>query len=162
MGSIVEILVVQAFAYRAQGDTTRAFASLGRALALAEPEGYVRTFVSEGEPMRSMLFAFRSTLKKQSYSERDELAGYVDKLLSAFTQPAKVPQSNLTEPLSQRELEVLKLIAEGLTNQEIASKLYLSQHTVKVHARNIFAKLGVQNRTQAAARGKSLGILPQT
>ena len=66
----------------------------------------------------------------------------------------------MAEPLSARELEVLPLIADGLTNQEIAARLYLSLHTVKAHARNIYAKLGVSSRTQAAARGRALGLLP--
>jgi LuxR family maltose regulon positive regulatory protein len=74
-------------------------------------------------------------------------------------QPA---QSELVEPLSERELEVLQLIAEGLTNPEIASKLYLSLNTVKVHTRNIYGKLGVNNRTQAVARARALGGLPST
>ena len=71
-------------------------------------------------------------------------------------------KSELVEPLSERELEVLQLIAEGLTNQEVATRLYLSLHTVKVHARNIFTKLAVKNRAQAVARGRALGILSQT
>ena len=70
--------------------------------------------------------------------------------------------SEIVESLSERELEVLELIAEGLTNQEVATRLYLSLHTVKVHARNIYAKLGVKNRTQAVAKGKALGILSHT
>jgi LuxR family maltose regulon positive regulatory protein len=70
-----------------------------------------------------------------------------------------VPDSELVEPLSERELEVLQLIAEGLTNPEIAARLYLSLNTVKVHTRNIYGKLGVSNRTQAVARARALGIL---
>ncbi len=70
-----------------------------------------------------------------------------------------IVKSAVVEPLSERELEILQLIAEGLTNQEVADRLYLSLHTVKVHARNIYAKLGVKSRTQAVARGKALGIL---
>ncbi len=94
---------------------------------------------------------------------------YVRRLLAAFpivepghTDPSKTqaPKSELVEPLSERELEVLQLIAEGLTNQEIASRLFLSQNTVKVHTRNIYGKLAVNNRTQAAARAKDLAILP--
>jgi LuxR family maltose regulon positive regulatory protein len=76
--------------------------------------------------------------------------------------PLRGPESELVEPLSERELEVLQLIAQGLTNQDVATRLYLSLHTVKVHARNIYAKLGVKNRTQAVAKGKALGILSHT
>jgi LuxR family maltose regulon positive regulatory protein len=101
-------------------------------------------------------------------SSRGVHAGYARQLLAAF--PLEEPDegaspttpaagTRLAEPLSARELEVLPLIAEGLTNQEIAARLYLSLHTVKAHARNIYAKLGVSSRTQAAARGRALGLL---
>jgi LuxR family maltose regulon positive regulatory protein len=92
-------------------------------------------------------------------------------LLAAFpsgeaeqTAPAETqaPKSDLIEPLSERELEVLQLIAEGLTNQEIANRLYLSLHTIKVHAHNVYGKLGVHNRTQAVTRARTLGLLPST
>ena len=95
--------------------------------------------------------------------------GYLQRLLAAFpaTDPGRAaptvspaPGSRLAEPLSRRELEVLPLIAEGLTNQEIADRLFLSLHTVKAHARTIYAKLGVSSRTQAAAKGRALGLLP--
>jgi LuxR family maltose regulon positive regulatory protein len=72
----------------------------------------------------------------------------------------QAPESELVEPLSEREIKVLQFIAEGLTNQEIVSRLYLSLNTVKVHTRNIYGKLGVNNRTQAVARARALGILP--
>jgi LuxR family maltose regulon positive regulatory protein len=95
---------------------------------------------------------------------------YVQRLLAAFpikederTDSSKTdaPRTELIEPLSEREIEVLQLISEGLTNQEIATRLYLSLYTVKAHARNIYAKFGVKNRTQAVAMGKALGILSQ-
>ena len=98
-------------------------------------------------------------------------ADYVRRLLGAFpiaeeqqaaSAPRQRPEDELFEPLSERELEVLQLIAEGLSNKEIATRLYLSLHTVKVHARNIFGKLGVKNRTQAVAKGRALGILAST
>jgi LuxR family maltose regulon positive regulatory protein len=96
---------------------------------------------------------------------------YARRLLAAFpvvepeeTAPSstKVPKSELIEPLSEREIEVLQLIAEGLTNREIATRLFLSVNTVKVHTRSIHGKLGVHNRTEAAARAQALGILPSS
>jgi LuxR family maltose regulon positive regulatory protein len=162
MGSVIEILALQALAQEAQGNIPLALAPLERALALAEPEGYVRVFVSEGQPMARLLYEGLS---------RGIAPDYVRQLSAAFPDiepdqigPPKtqVPESELVEPLSEREIEVLQLIAEGLTNQEVATRLYLSLHTVKVHARNIYGKLGVKNRTQAVARGKALGILSHT
>jgi LuxR family maltose regulon positive regulatory protein len=92
--------------------------------------------------------------------------GIYDKLLATFEEkeffPSPVSSQPLIEPLSEREIEVLRLIAEGLTNPEIAARLYLSLNTVKVHTRNINGKLGVNNRMQATARARALGILPST
>ncbi|MGF1471838.1 MAG: LuxR C-terminal-related transcriptional regulator [Rubrobacteraceae bacterium] len=102
---------------------------------------------------------------------RDIQPGYVRRLLAAFpvaepgrmtSSPNRSSKPGPVEPLSGRELEVLELIAEGLTNKEVATSLYLSPHTVKVHARNIFTKLAATNRSQAVAKGKALGILSQT
>ena len=96
---------------------------------------------------------------------------YVRRLLAAFpvAEPeqadslkTQTPRSQLVEPLSEREIEVLQLIAEGLTNPEIASRLFISLNTVKAHCRNIYGKLGVNNRTQATGRARALGILPST
>ena len=131
----------------------------GRALALAEPEGYVRLFVDEGTPMARLLYEALS---------REIVPDYVQRLLGAFPADEPVmaeasqphgPDSELIEPLSERELEILQLIAEGLTNQEIASKLYLSLNTVKAHTRNIYGKLDVHRRTEAVARARALGVL---
>lgn len=89
---------------------------------------------------------------------------FAQQVLAALGETAVTPPpaQPLLDPLSDREIEVLQIIAEGLTNQEVANRLYLSLHTVKVHARNIYAKLDVKNRTEAVARGRSLGILPPT
>jgi LuxR family maltose regulon positive regulatory protein len=159
MGSVLEILMTQVLVYQAKGDTSQTFVSLERALTLAEPEGYVRTFVDEGDLMRSLLLDYRKSSEKQPRSIGHELTGYIDKLLSAFAQPKDILQSNLVEPLSQRELEVLRLIAQGLSNREISERLFLALSSVKGHNQMIFSKLQVQSRTEAVARARELGLL---
>jgi LuxR family maltose regulon positive regulatory protein len=158
----IEILSLQALALQVGGDTTRAMDALERALTLAEPEGFVRIFVDEGPAMARLLYEALA---------RGIAPGYVPRLLAAFPMPemeqegspnTQAPESDLIEPLSGREQEVLQLIAEGLTNPEIASRLFLSSHTVKTHAHNIYSKLGVHNRTQAVTRARALGVLPST
>jgi LuxR family maltose regulon positive regulatory protein len=156
----IEVLILQALASQAEGDATRAITTLERALALAEPGGFIRTFVDEGQPMAHLLY---------KAAARGIVSDYASQLLAAFpvteweqTESLKTqaPKSDLIEPLSERELDVLLLIAEGLTNQEIASRLFLALNTVKVHARHIYGKLGVGSRTQAVARARVLGVLP--
>ena len=161
-GSIIEILVLQALAHEARGDITRALVSLEPALSLAEPEGYVRIFLDEGLPMARLLYEALSQGVESDYIRRLLAAFPVAESEQTASSPMRGSKSELVEPLSERELEVLQLIAEGLTNQEVATRLYLSLHTVKVHARNIFTKLAVKNRAQAVARGRALGILSQT
>ncbi|HMZ08633.1 MAG TPA: LuxR C-terminal-related transcriptional regulator, partial [Anaerolineales bacterium] len=158
MGSMLQILMVTALAHHAAGSTTQAFASLERSLQLAAPEGYIRTFVNEGEPMRALLSAFQSWLEKQPRSQYQELRAYISKLLSVFAQPTGTskPGSGAVEALSQRELEVLRLIAQGLSNLDISKRLFLALNTVKGHNRIIFDKLHVQNRTEAVARAREL------
>jgi LuxR family maltose regulon positive regulatory protein len=156
----IELLNLQALAIQARGDTTQAVATLERALALAEPYGFIRTFVDEGPPMARLLYEAVA---------RGIAPGYACQLLAAFpvaeperTDSLETPtlRSELVEPLSERELEVLDLIAEGLTNAEIASRLFLALNTVKAHTRNIYGKLGVHSRTQAVASARALGVLP--
>jgi len=164
LGSVIEISIVQALAYQAQGDTSAALAALDRALTLAEPEGYIRVFADEGERMRLLIADFRVLIEKQKRREDQKLIEYADKLLAAFGQPTAVQPSALNpqpliEPLSPRELEVLRLIAEGLSNQEIADRLFLALSTVKGHTRIIFDKLQVQRRTEAVVRAHELGLL---
>jgi LuxR family maltose regulon positive regulatory protein len=135
---------------------------LGDALALAEPGGFIRMFVDEGPPMARLLHEALAHGVQRAYIRR-LLAAFPVVESDQISSPAlRDPESEWVEPLSEREREVLQLIAEGLSNQAVAARLYLSLHTVKVHARNIYAKLGVTNRTQAVARGRALGILPHT
>jgi len=168
MGSVLEILITQALAYQAQGNLPLALASLERALTLAEPEGYLRLFVDEGEPVRLLLLDLRSRIGKQSSVQGHQghpLLISIEKLLSAFEpvvekQPTTRPgQADMVEPLSERELEVLRLIAQGLTNAEISRRLVLALSTVKGHNLRIFGKLQAQNRSEAVARARELGLL---
>lgn len=146
----------------AGGDTARAMTALERSLTLAEPRGFIRIYVDEVPPMARLLYEALT---------RGIAPGYVRRLLAAFPEPEPEPidplisraqESDLIEPLSERELEVLGLIAEGLTNPEIASRLFLSLNTVKAHIRNIYGKLDVHNRTQAVATARALGIYSST
>ncbi|NUM77398.1 hypothetical protein HUU40_23815 [candidate division KSB1 bacterium] len=172
MRCLLEILVLQALAHKSQGQMQQATHALERALTLAEPEGYIRTFVDEGASMVELLQRFMRDQQKTSPSvARRVLQSYVMKLLAAFPPelvPAAVqthktsaalPASYLVDPLSERELEVLKLIASGLSNPEIARKLFVATSTVKRHINNIYAKLDVHNRTQAVAKGRELKVL---
>jgi LuxR family maltose regulon positive regulatory protein len=172
----LKVMVLQAIALHAHGEKDRAVQVLGEALALAEPGGFIRLFVDEGEPMRLLILDFRVLIEKQGLREGQKSIGDVDKLLAAFAQPTAVPQSEVSnptplrsgdysqkstmvEPLSQRELEILKLIAQGLSNREISARLFLALDTVKGHNRRIFDKLQVQRRTEAIARARELGLL---
>jgi LuxR family maltose regulon positive regulatory protein len=159
-GSVIEILLLQALAHRAQGDDSLAQAPLERALALAEPEGYVQIFVDEGAPLAALLARLKD--------EGGGMKGYAGKLLAAFpdsvtdTIPKSKTQnlkSKMVEPLSERELEVLQLVAEGLSNREISERLFLALSTVKGYNRTIYGKLQVQRRTEAVARARELGLL---
>jgi LuxR family maltose regulon positive regulatory protein len=148
MSSVIKILVLQALAFQVRGDTGRGTAALERALSLAEREGYVRTFVDAGPPIAELL---------QRALSRGLAPNYVRRLLVAFREtPAAQP---LVEPLTGRELEVLRLIVRGLQNQEIADQLVISKATVKRHISNIYGKLGVSRRTQAIVHAQELGLL---
>jgi LuxR family maltose regulon positive regulatory protein len=152
MGFVIETLILQALAFQGKKETEQALAALEKALALAQPEGYVRSFLDEGEPMTRLLCQTRS---------RQPGSGYAAELLSAIGKIPDMTQPSmqiLTEPLTTREVEVLKLIEAGSTNQEISEKLVISIPTVKRHISNIYTKLEVKSRTQAIAIGKELKI----
>jgi LuxR family maltose regulon positive regulatory protein len=159
MGSVLEILLTEALAHQAQGHAPQAFATLERALTLAKTEGYLRTFVDEGEALRFLISDFRLTIGGHSHL----LLAYTDKILAAFgspfDSPITTPQSQLPDSLTARELEILRLVAQGLSNTEISQQLYLALSTVKGHNLRIFDKLQVQNRTEAVVRARELGLL---
>jgi LuxR family maltose regulon positive regulatory protein len=161
MGSVIEILVLQALAHEAQGESPSALVPLERALTLAEPEGYVRVFEDEGLPMARLLAEAAAHGIMPDYTAKLLAALEAEEHKSADEShlPHALPAQSLTEPLSQRELEVLHLIAEGLSNREISERLFLALITVKGHNRNIFRKLQVRRRTEAVARARKLGLL---
>jgi LuxR family maltose regulon positive regulatory protein len=157
-------MILQAVALRANGEKDKAVQLLGEALALAEPGGCIRIFVDEGAPMAHLL---------SEAAARGIMPDYIAKLLAAFpgaareagqtTKPSAAATrsgpSSLVEPLSPRELEILKLITQGLSNREIGERLFLALDTVKGHNRRIFDKLQVQSRTEASARARELDLL---
>jgi LuxR family transcriptional regulator, maltose regulon positive regulatory protein len=156
-GSMIEILVIQALARRARDDIPGALASLERALALAEPEGYVRVFADEGPTVAGLM--------KMAAQQRNA-STYRRRLLAATAtgSPAPRPASEqpLIEPLSERELEVLRLLESDLAGPDIARELSVSLATMRTHTRNIFAKLGVNSRSAAVRRAAELGLLSRT
>jgi LuxR family maltose regulon positive regulatory protein len=166
MKSTIEILILQALTSQAQGDQARALGALESALELAQPEGYVSTFVDEGAAVADLLAHARGAHSERLGTAPDSShsAGYVGKLLAAFRErsapwhlpPEVLPSNDL---LSDRELEVLQLVAAGFKNQQIAEELFVVVGTVKAHLNSIYRKLGVQSRIQAVSRAKALGLL---
>jgi len=153
---LVELQLLQSLAWHAMNLLPKARESLMSALETAMPGGYIRLFVDEGEPVEKMLRQLTSDLR-----DRPNLAVYVSRLLSVFEPVARKPKQpdGLIEPLTEREMEVLRYIAEGCSNPEIARRLYLSPNTLKAHAQNIFMKLNVHNRLQAVNRARELGLI---
>ena len=172
---LLKVMVLRTIALHAYGEKDKAVQLLSEALALAEPGGFVRIFVDEGEVMRSMI-------EKLSRNRDHPLSGYMDKLLAAFAQPVAAPymappksainrqnsgligpevrpaKNMLVEPLSERELEVLRLLRSDLSGPEIAVQLIVSLNTLRTHTKNIFYKLGVNNRRAAIRRAEELDL----
>jgi LuxR family maltose regulon positive regulatory protein len=159
---LLKAMVLQALAHQAGGAMERAVQALGDTLALAEPGGFVRLFVDEGPPMAQLLAQAAAQGIRPPYTERLLAACAADAALRGGI-PGPLPDGSasqiLIEPLTPRELEVLQLIGEGRSNDEIGNRLYLALSTVKGHNRVIFGKLGVQRRTEAVARARELGLL---
>jgi len=162
----LKVMVLQAVAHHVHGEKDKAVQLLSDTLALAEPGGFIRIFVDEGVPMAELL---------SEAAAHGMMPDYTGKLLAAFEDAAEderrtteyspssreavIRPSSLVEPLSQRELEVLQLVAQGLSNREISERLFLALDTVKGHNRRIYGKLQVQRRTEAVARARELGLL---
>jgi LuxR family maltose regulon positive regulatory protein len=156
-GSVIEILVLESLAQQALGNARGALDHLGEALSLAQPEGYLRVFLDEGSRMRDLL---------KSATARGLAGAYTPHVLAAFDAPRPAPvaaspttANGAATPLTSRELEILRLIAGGLRNQEIADQLRISAPTVKRHIANAYGKLGVGHRTEALARAAELKLL---
>jgi LuxR family maltose regulon positive regulatory protein len=158
LGSLIELLVLQALALQSRGNARAALDTLAEAIVLAEPQGYLRVFLDEGARMRELL---------RQATARGLAGEYTRRVLAAFDgarQPVAPPseanaEGTTAQPLTTRELEILRLIAGGLRNQEIADTLAISAATVKRHIANAYSKLGAGHRTEALARAKDLGVL---
>jgi LuxR family maltose regulon positive regulatory protein len=149
---MLEIMVLEALALQAQGDAAAALEALERSLAEAEPEGYVHLLIDEGLPMASLL---------KEAARRGGVPAYVDELLAAgggFTGSASKKQG-LIEPLSERELDVLRLLRSDLSGPDIARELMVSLNTMRTHTKNFYTKLDVNDRRAAVRRAEELDLL---
>jgi LuxR family maltose regulon positive regulatory protein len=165
-GSAIGILAIQSVLMKSQGNTASALAILERTLTLAEPEGYIRVFVEEGVPMHTLLSNFQSLIRQRISSGADSaslrLLTYTEKLLAAFSRPTGVEtieSGAILEPLTERELEILRLLSTGLSNKEIADILVIAVSTVKSHINGLYGKLGTHRRTEAVAIARDRGLL---
>jgi LuxR family maltose regulon positive regulatory protein len=165
---VIQIEALRALAFQAAGHPVQAFKTLERALTLAEPSGYIRLFVDEGEPLRLLISDFRLMIERRTRGESQKLIEYTNKLLAAFPQLAPVAppqseinnlQSAMVEPLSEREREVLRLLAADLSNPEIAERLCLTVNTVRSHVKSIYGKLNVHSRYEATLKAQELRLL---
>lgn len=152
-GTAIEVLGLQSLTYQAQGHAAPAMIALARALALAEPEAYIRIFVDEGAPMAALL---------REAESRGVARAYVRTLLAAYGDPVpsgSLKASSLVDPLSDRELEILRLVASGLSTQDIADSLFIAVGTVRNHIKSIYGKLDAHSRVQAVERARLLKVL---
>jgi LuxR family maltose regulon positive regulatory protein len=163
-GHLIEILALTALSQQALGENLLAIDTLHTALRIAEPEGYMRTFVDQGPPMAALLYHALAEGVMPGYAGRLLAAFPADEMIADSTasdaQPLSVgsAQEHLIDPLSEREIEVLRWMAGGASNQDIAEALTIALTTAKKHVSNIIRKLGVDNRTQAVTKGRNLGL----
>jgi LuxR family transcriptional regulator, maltose regulon positive regulatory protein len=161
--NVIQILILQALALRAKDEKTRATGIMGEALALGQPEGYVRTFVDEGPAMAVLLSETLEARRRERLDSANKVpVHYIRRLIAVLERDASgnaSPAAGLPEPLSERELEVLQLIAAGKTNRRIAAELFISVGTVKSHINNVYRKLDAHSRTQALVRARELNLI---
>jgi LuxR family maltose regulon positive regulatory protein len=155
LGQVIEVLVLQALVLQGKTDLGQALTVLARVLSLAQPERYVRTFLDEGVAMAGLLHRARAHGIESRYTAEILAA------MGETTSSAQSVTQGLIEPLTTRELEILKLIEAGCSNQDIANNLVISIATVKRHISNIYIKLGAKSRTQAVSLSKELGLFAQ-
>jgi LuxR family maltose regulon positive regulatory protein len=168
IGSVIEIQALRALALAARGDHGGALGAVAEAVTLACPQGYVRVFADEGAPMRALLTRLSAARKDRRAPARDIDPDYLAGLLRACGQACAAPPSRraaaalpgMAEPLTDREVEVLRLLAAGRSNQRIAYELVVALDTVKKHVTHVLGKLGAANRTEAVARARQLGLIP--
>ena len=168
IGSVIEIQTLRALALAARGDHAGASGALAEAVTLACPQGYVRVFADEGPRMRALLTRLSATRKDQRAPARDIDVDYLAGLLRACgragaqepSRRAAAAIPGMAEPLTEREVEVLRLLAAGRSNQRIAHELVVALDTVKKHVTHVLGKLGAANRTEAVARARQLGLIP--
>jgi LuxR family maltose regulon positive regulatory protein len=157
LASILRALILKAQLLEACGDLEAGLTLIARAIELAEPEGFIRVFLEGGDPINGLL----SQLRQQRLPA--SVMGFCGRLLESLGEKVSAERNGLpdglVEPLSERELEVLQLIGDGLSNPEIAERLYVSVNTLRAHTSHIFQKLAVHNRMQAVNRAKQIGLL---
>jgi LuxR family transcriptional regulator, maltose regulon positive regulatory protein len=166
VGCVIETGTLRALAFAAIGEEDRAIGVLAAALTLGHPEGYVRVFADEGEPMRALLGRLASGQRGRHDAAGDIPSGYLARIRRALhpkpaeSQAAATAVPGLPDPLTSREREVLGLLAQGRANKDIAAELVVTLDTVKRHVSHILAKLAAVNRTEAVARARELNLIP--
>jgi LuxR family maltose regulon positive regulatory protein len=163
--SVVRLMALQALNFQATGEDEQGISTLLSVLAQAEPEGYIRTFADEGEPMLALLLKARTRLQKARDANQPAVSlAYIQRLLAALGLPMEpAPEDDaddaMMQLLSEREIEVMRLIASGRSNQEICEQLVIAASTLKTHINHIYSKLAVRSRTQAIVQARALNLL---
>lgn len=158
---LIEMMLLRGLAYQEQDDNEKATIAMARALKMAAPEGFVRTFADEGPAAEQLLTETIQRFSGQWPVSMKEYSRNLAAVMAAESEktPSAERSSTLVEPLSEREIQILRLIAAGLSNQEIAGELYLTVGTVKTYTYHLYGKLGVNRRAQAVEKGRQLGII---